>query len=47
MTKWEYILTSSWSDVQKYGRDGWELVAVTDASLSSSTWYYLKRPIED
>lgn len=47
--KWEYlILTEDSSDqdgtqnkLDKFGEEGWELVAVSDP------WLYLKKPVED
>jgi len=49
--QWEYKTTtlyptgpSAESEINKLGKDGWQLVAVVDANSGSNAIYYFKRP---
>jgi len=47
MKKWEYqLVVDDWAHVEKLGKAGWELVAVTEicGKYSTEITYYLKRP---
>lgn len=52
--KWEYLVTVLSSDpfddereMDDYGREGWELVAVTPAGARRASVAYFKRPLAD